>query len=40
MQPNRSIPSATVVPVLIYPDVRDAVELADVAPQEWGGEAV
>ena len=26
MKRNRSIPSATVVPVLIYPDVREAVE--------------
>ena len=26
MKPNRSIPSATVIPVLIYPDVREAVE--------------
>ena len=26
MKPNRSIPSSTVVPVLIYPDVRAAVE--------------
>jgi uncharacterized glyoxalase superfamily protein PhnB len=25
MRPNRSIPSATVIPVLIYPDVRAAV---------------
>jgi uncharacterized glyoxalase superfamily protein PhnB len=25
MRPNRSIPSAVVIPVLIYPDVRDAV---------------
>ena len=25
MKPNRSIPSATVIPVLIYPDVREAV---------------
>ena len=25
MKPNRSIPQATVVPVLIYPDVRAAV---------------
>jgi uncharacterized glyoxalase superfamily protein PhnB len=25
MQPNRSIPNATVVPVLIYPEVREAV---------------
>jgi uncharacterized glyoxalase superfamily protein PhnB len=25
MQPNRSIPTATVVPVLIYPEVREAV---------------
>ena len=25
MQPNRSIPTATVIPVLIYPDVREAV---------------
>ena len=31
MKPNRSIPQATVVPVLIYPDVRQAVE--------WLGEA-
>ena len=26
MRPNRSIPSATVIPVLIYPDVREAVD--------------
>lgn len=26
MRPNRSIPGATVIPVLIYPDVREAVE--------------
>ena len=26
MKPNRSIPHATVIPVLIYPDVRDAVD--------------
>ena len=26
MKPNRSIPSSTVVPVLIYPDVRAAVD--------------
>jgi len=26
MRPNRSIPRATVIPVLIYPDVRAAVE--------------
>ena len=26
MKPNRSIPSATVIPVLIYPDVREAVQ--------------
>jgi uncharacterized glyoxalase superfamily protein PhnB len=26
MKPNRSIPSATVIPVLIYPDVREAVD--------------
>ena len=25
MRPNRSIPSAVVIPVLIYPDVREAV---------------
>lgn len=25
MRPNRSIPAATVIPVLIYPDVREAV---------------
>jgi uncharacterized glyoxalase superfamily protein PhnB len=26
MRPNRSIPSVTVIPVLVYPDVRAAVE--------------
>jgi uncharacterized glyoxalase superfamily protein PhnB len=26
MKPNRSIPTATVIPVLIYPDVREAVD--------------
>ena len=26
MKPNRSIPSVTVIPVLVYPDVRAAVE--------------
>ena len=26
MRPNRSVPSATVVPVLTYPDVREAVD--------------
>ena len=26
MKTNRSIPSATVIPVLVYPDVREAVE--------------
>jgi uncharacterized glyoxalase superfamily protein PhnB len=26
VKPNRSIPSPTVIPVLIYPDVREAVE--------------
>lgn len=31
MKPNRSIPASTVVPVLIYPDVREAVA--------WLGEA-
>lgn len=25
MQPNRSIPASTVIPVLVYPDVREAV---------------
>src|SRR5258706_7269303 len=25
MKPNRSIPASTVIPVLIYPDVREAV---------------
>lgn len=25
MKPNRSIPAATIIPVLIYPDVREAV---------------
>ena len=28
MKPNRSIPSSTVVPVLMYPDVRAAVSVA------------
>ena len=31
MKPNRSIPSATVVPVLIYPDVRAAVTWLEAA---------
>jgi uncharacterized glyoxalase superfamily protein PhnB len=31
VRPNRSIPAATVIPVLIYPNVRAAVE--------WLGEA-
>ena len=31
MKQNRSIPSATVIPVLIYPDVRAAVEWLDAA---------
>jgi len=26
LKPNRSIPHATVIPILIYPDVRDAVD--------------
>ena len=26
MKPNRSIPNSTVIPVLIYPDVRQAVD--------------
>ena len=26
MNPNRSIPQATVIPILIYPDVRQAVD--------------
>lgn len=26
MRPNRSVPSDTVIPVLVYPDVREAVE--------------
>jgi len=26
VRPNRSIPSTTVIPVLVYPDVREAVE--------------
>jgi hypothetical protein len=41
MRNNRSIPSAVVIPVLIYPDVREAVAfsqtLDDVDPQTWGG---
>jgi hypothetical protein len=60
LRTNRSIPEATVIPVLIYPDVREAVSwlegafglservrigedhraLADVAPEEWGGESI
>jgi uncharacterized glyoxalase superfamily protein PhnB len=31
MRPNRSIPQATVIPVLIYPDVRAAVQWLDEA---------
>jgi uncharacterized glyoxalase superfamily protein PhnB len=31
MRPNRSIPQATVIPVLIYPDVREAVDWLSVA---------
>lgn len=31
MKPNRSIPPAVVIPVLIYPDVRDAVAWLTVA---------
>jgi uncharacterized glyoxalase superfamily protein PhnB len=31
MKTNRSIPSATVIPVLIYPDVREAVAWLDAA---------
>jgi uncharacterized glyoxalase superfamily protein PhnB len=31
VRPNRSIPQATVIPVLIYPDVREAVEWLSVA---------
>jgi hypothetical protein len=48
---NRSVPSATVNPVLVYPDVRAAVAwltdafgfaqtMRDVAPEEWGGVTV
>ena len=29
MKPNRSIPSAAVVPVLVYPDVRDFISKFD-----------
>jgi uncharacterized glyoxalase superfamily protein PhnB len=31
VRPNRSIPSSTVIPVLIYPDVRAAVEWLEAA---------
>jgi uncharacterized glyoxalase superfamily protein PhnB len=31
MKPNRSIPAATVIPVLIYPDVREGVAWLSVA---------
>ena len=31
MKPNRSIPSSTVIPVLVYPDVREAVAWLDAA---------
>jgi hypothetical protein len=43
LKPNRSIPHSTVIPVLIYPDAREAVDwlgTVDVAPEEWGGTAV
>lgn len=31
MRPNRSIPGATVIPVLVYPDVREAVDWLEAA---------
>ena len=31
MRPNRSIPSAAVIPVLVYPDVREAVRWLEAA---------
>ena len=31
MKRNRSIPPATVIPVLVYPDVREAVEWLEAA---------
>ena len=31
MRPNRSVPAPTVIPVLIYPDVREAVALLSAA---------
>jgi uncharacterized glyoxalase superfamily protein PhnB len=31
VKPNRSVPSATVIPVLVYPDVREAVEWLEAA---------
>jgi uncharacterized glyoxalase superfamily protein PhnB len=31
VKPNRSIPKATVIPVLVYPDVREAVEWLSMA---------
>jgi uncharacterized glyoxalase superfamily protein PhnB len=35
VKPNRSIPAATVIPVLIYPDVREAVEWLSTAFGYW-----
>jgi uncharacterized glyoxalase superfamily protein PhnB len=31
MKPNRSVPASTVIPVLVYPDVRDAVSWLNAA---------
>jgi hypothetical protein len=50
VKPNRSIPSPVVIPVLIYPDVRDAVawlgaafgfvERLQIGPERGGGPLV
>jgi len=48
MHENRSMPPSTVIPVLAYADVSEAVgwlcnvvtfseSIADVAPEDWGG---
>jgi hypothetical protein len=35
LKKNRAAPDAAVIPVLYYPDVRQAVEFN---PADWGGE--
>jgi hypothetical protein len=39
MKSNRSIPASTVVPVLAGHEWTFSQSIADVAPEEWGGES-